>query len=135
MEMVTEAINRYGQLEITGYISVGNNPGDMGSNLTAVNFGSGFIPVQLSVSSHHACAVAASGDAACWGSNWQGQLGANYSSDDPSNVPLDVEGVYDIVYIMAGSWATCALDIYNDLRCWGANVAGQVCANSCHHDV
>ena len=56
----------------------------------------------------HTCALAASGEAECWGSDSHGQ----------SSPPADVT----FLQISAGGNTTCGLQVGRSLVCWGADV-------------
>ena len=73
----------------------------------------------------HACAVLATGEAFCWGSNSQGQLGNGIPQDSPLPVHLAQVG-NNVIHVSAGSSHTCAITSTNKLFCWGNNNAGQI---------
>ena len=80
---------------------------------------------------HHACALLDNGDVRCWGKNDFGQLGYAHTNDigddelpsSASRVPLGSATVTDLT---AGANHTCALFSFGQIRCWGANDAGQL---------
>ena len=84
-------------------------------------------PVQLAAGDAHSCALTEGGDVWCWGSNSNGQLGADpakvHSSTAPILVPRD-----GVVYsqLAAGGNSSCALTPEQSALCWGANGAGQL---------
>ncbi len=86
--------------------------------------------VKISAEGGHSCALLEHGDAYCWGSNTVGQLGYgnldNIGDDEPATEggPLDVGG--SVVQIDAGFFHTCALNEFNEVRCWGSNDYGQL---------
>ncbi len=86
--------------------------------------------VAITAGGAHTCALLEDGDAYCWGSNGFGQLGYgninDIGDDEPATAggPLDLGGA--IVQIDGGFFHTCALNEFNEVRCWGNNDAGQL---------
>jgi len=78
---------------------------------------------------NHTCALLRERVVKCWGANNFGQLGAPGGTFSPS-VPVQVALVADAVSITAGFFHTCALASDGSVRCWGANIAGQLGAPS-----
>ncbi|HQR18044.1 MAG TPA: DUF4214 domain-containing protein [Gemmatimonadales bacterium] len=73
----------------------------------------------------HACAIDAAGGAYCWGANGSGQLGDGSFTD--SNRPRAVTGLASGVAALAvGGEHTCALTTGGGVKCWGANLFGQL---------
>lgn len=79
------------------------------------------VPVQVEGMWRHACARTASGRVACWGSNEQGQVGAD-SDGTPYVVPLPLPATS----IATGTDFTCALLSDRSVWCWGSNTAAQL---------
>lgn len=77
----------------------------------------------------HSCAIK-SGNVYCWGSNLNGQLGAN-SMVDKSNTPVQVVSVAgvgpleNVSDLSAGAYHTCALS-EGIVYCWGLNTSRQL---------
>lgn len=80
--------------------------------------------VSLSVGATHACSLLRGGGAACWGSNFDGQLGDGTEHDAPT--PVRVAGLARALEITAGDFATCARLEDGSVRCWGRSYAGQL---------
>jgi alpha-tubulin suppressor-like RCC1 family protein len=78
----------------------------------------------LSVGLAHACAVAASGAAYCWGNNYVGQLGTGDTAS--SRVPAPVAGAHAFRSISAGESHTCGVATDGATWCWGSNASGQL---------
>lgn len=84
----------------------------------------------------HTCAVRANGGAACWGSNFRGQLGNNDPTEAPVPAPAAVP-INNATGVTGGDAHTCALRANGTVFCWGRNRFGAVGAasNSDQHDV
>jgi alpha-tubulin suppressor-like RCC1 family protein len=73
--------------------------------------------VDISVGLYHACAVLNTGAVKCWGNNYMRQLGnpvKNYNQ-----IPVDVEGLTDVIGIDSGWYHTCAVLKDGRVKCWG----------------
>lgn len=81
--------------------------------------------VDLALGEDHSCAARASGGVACWGDNFNGQLGDG-SLAARSLVPVAVGGIDDAIRVASGAAFTCALRRSGAVSCWGANFAGQL---------
>ena len=86
---------------------------------------------QVATGDSHACALLADKTIACWGRNNEGQLGngrigggsifLNYEA-----APVAVLAVVGGTAVSAGGNNTCALTADSTMKCWGANLDGQV---------
>ena len=84
----------------------------LGSNVMAVSAGN-----------FTTCALTTAGDAKCWGSNNNGQLGNG--STTSSRIPVDVTGLETAaVAIVAGGDHGCVVDADGRLSCWGGHQYG-----------
>ncbi len=76
---------------------------------------------QVAAGGEHACAITSRGDAYCWGSNADGQLGNGNKSNTPSLTAVAVVGGYRFVSIAASKYTTCAITSRGNAYCWGAD--------------
>jgi hypothetical protein len=76
----------------------------------------------LAVGGYHGCALAAGGDAFCWGSNDDGQTGAGAAD----SVPRLVTGGHAWRQLTAGRYHSCGVTTANQAYCWGDNQTGQL---------
>ncbi|WP_295394559.1 RCC1 domain-containing protein [uncultured Thiodictyon sp.] len=84
---------------------------------------------QVSAGTAHTCALATDGTAACWGDNWNGQLGNGTNTNSWVPVAVDRSGVLNgktIAQVSAGASYTCALATDGTAACWGYNGYGQL---------
>ena len=65
----------YGQLGYGDTDNRGDNAGEMGDNLPAVDLGTGLKAKAITSSNGHSCALLDNGSVKCWGKNTFGQLG------------------------------------------------------------
>jgi alpha-tubulin suppressor-like RCC1 family protein len=74
----------------------------------------------LAAGSSHTCALLVDGRVACWGDNFEGQLGTGDTR--ASSRPTLVPGVSGATAIAAGGDHSCALISDGTVRCWGSSV-------------
>jgi len=102
--------------------NVGDQPGEMGANLVAINFG-GLKATQISISiSPHACALLENNSIACWGNNTVGQLGTGTTFEQSSNGPLqtvDLGSPSKATSVAVGPAKACATFENGFIKCWG----------------
>lgn len=98
----------------------------------------GNIFTRLGAGDEHICAVAADGEASCWGhSAYDGRLGIGINSGPEmcdergsnyaypcSTTPATVTGGHDFRQIMGGKSHSCAVDAAGSVWCWGLNNDG-----------
>lgn len=121
--------NGAGQLGLEDANARGDGPGEMGSNLPAVDLGPGAVVEAITAGAAHTCAILAGGGVKCWGENASGQLGLGTTEnrgDDVhemgSSLPLVDLGSGDTaVAIAAGAAHTCAVLADGGVKCWGSD--------------
>ena len=91
----------------------------------------------ISTYSGHKCALSDAGDVYCWGTSSAGQLGANPSNSNSrvsATSPVLVNGFGNFgqqgrniaTQVSVGGYHTCAILDTGLVKCWGANVMGQL---------
>jgi len=70
------------------------------------------------------CAVLSNGSVACWGFNYDGELGNGESTD--SYTPVLASGITTATAVSTGNYHTCALLANGSVACWGYNSDGQL---------
>ncbi|MCA9555324.1 MAG: hypothetical protein KC933_35150 [Myxococcales bacterium] len=80
--------------------------------------------LDLAVGELHACAVVASDDVRCWGSNRFGQLGDG--DEIPETVLVPIADLTGVQHLVAGDRHTCALQEGGAVTCWGDATYGQL---------
>lgn len=115
--VTTAGYNSYGQL--------GNGSTSDGYYLNGSSFAQGAWPISVAAGLYHTCAVVSpNGIVQCAGSNGQGQLGDNTTTNRTTAV--QVIGLTNAVAVTAGDAHTCALKSDNTVWCWGSNMNGQL---------
>ncbi len=117
-----------------GYGELGD--GTFVASLAPVNTVGAESGITAVTASHRlSCALGAGGALACWGDNGAGQLGVgSFGVNAPflrptrrNATPIDVAGLgAPAATIHPGNGSTCAVTTGGALKCWGANVNGQL---------
>ncbi|MFN3202042.1 MAG: fibrinogen-like YCDxxxxGGGW domain-containing protein [Bradymonadia bacterium] len=130
--------NDFGQLGQGNTAIRGDDINDMGDLLPAVALGTGRTALDLTTGADHSCALLDNGRLKCWGYNGSGQLGqgdtahrgdgANEMGDNLAVIDLGgaVGAGLTVLAVAAGDDHTCALRDDNTVKCWGANISGQL---------
>ena len=77
--------NQYGKLGVGNTASVGENVNQLNDNLKFTVLGSNFIPKQVTLGSHHGCALSTINDIKCWGNGGSGKLGQGNTNNIGDN--------------------------------------------------
>ncbi|MBL8777046.1 MAG: carboxypeptidase regulatory-like domain-containing protein [Acidimicrobiales bacterium] len=128
--------NNFGQLGLGDTFPRGDEPGEMGDNLPAVNLGTGRTAVAIDTGALHSCALLDDGTVKCWGLNSSGELGLGDTTargDGPGemgdNLPTANLGTGRTATALGigpdGRFACVRLD-NGAVRCWGLNSSGQL---------
>jgi alpha-tubulin suppressor-like RCC1 family protein len=84
-----------------------------------------FDSTSLAAGAAHTCALTITGDAYCWGSNSDGQLGVGVGTVRDS-VARPVAGGFVFSKLFAGEYHTCGVTTGGGAYCWGRNSSGQL---------
>jgi len=110
------------------------NQADM-TAASAINFGgvAGVGAIALSGGGSHTCATLANGESTCWGAGGSGQLGLTpptptHFGDNAGEATLNdrVGAMSDVMMSFSATDTSCHINSQRDLRCWGANSAGNL---------
>ncbi len=127
--------NNRGQLGYDDTTDRGDNGGEMGNALPAVNLGTGRTAVAISAGDYQTCAILDNGDTKCWGSNSSGEAGLGSIADtDVGNAAGEMAALQPInfgtgrraIEIASGQFFTCARLDDDTVKCWGRNAEGQL---------
>ncbi len=135
--------NLTGQLGYEDTNTRGDDPGEMGEALPAVDLGPSAEVVDIVVATgnyvesgsvHHSCALLSTGEVKCWGANGQGELGLGDTTPrggQPGTMgnalpAVDLGSGRTAKRLFASNQSTCALLDDDSLKCWGKGQAGQL---------
>jgi alpha-tubulin suppressor-like RCC1 family protein len=127
--------NSFGQLGKNSTTPIGFSTGQMAA-LTAIAFGIGPTPTQITAGEGHNCALFSDNNVRCWGRNARGQLGRDTTTNlGDTTHPIAGIAAVDLggataYSVSAGAFHSCAVidDGMNPdkLKCWGDNTQGQL---------
>ena len=92
--------------------------------LTVAATASIFHAASVTVGGGFACALSETGQAFCWGWNYQGQVG-NGTVGEPVRVPTPVAGDLVFTVLTAAGDHVCGLTAGGMAYCWGGNASGE----------
>jgi len=124
--------NNDGRLGLGDMVNRGDNPGQMGATLPAVDLAASALEVAAGY--NHSCARLSTGNVKCWGRNADGQLGLGDTQnrgDTPgemgANLPtVDLGAGRKALQLVAGAHFNCARLDNSQVKCWGENGSGQL---------
>jgi cysteine-rich repeat protein len=125
-------LNENGQLGLGDSENRGDDPGEMGDELPAVDLGVGYAAKALALGSQHTCALLSNDTVKCWGWQHSTGIGATDSRGDQAgemgeSLPIVKLGARRSVRALsAGNSTTCALLDDYTVKCWGNNGYGQL---------
>jgi alpha-tubulin suppressor-like RCC1 family protein len=79
----------------------------------------------VSAGDNHTCAINKDKQLYCWGKNYNGQLGIGTDGWTDQHAPYLLT-LASVSAIALGGQHTCAINMFNQLYCWGDNVNGQL---------
>ena len=108
-----------------------NGAGQLGDGSTTEHLtptdviGLGGTAIALVAGDSYTCALMQPGSVKCWGANNAGQLGDGATT--PASFPVSVAGLNSgVVALTAGAEHSCVLLQSGSVKCWGANLSGQL---------
>lgn len=124
--------NAYGQLGLGDTNSRGDQAGEMGDALPAVNLGTGRFAHSLFLGGNSSCALLDNGTLKCWGQNNWGRLGlgdTNNRGDGPGEMgdalpAIDLGSGRSATFVAVGHNSMCAVLDNQTLKCWGGGGQG-----------
>jgi alpha-tubulin suppressor-like RCC1 family protein len=127
--------NEYGQLGQGDQEARGDEPGELGAALPAIDLG-GSPVVELTAGYRFVCARLASGAIKCWGRNASGQLGQgdlDHRGDAPGEmgsalgaIDLGLPAGVSVVQLSSGLIHSCAVLASGSVKCWGGGLSGRL---------
>ncbi len=81
---------------------------------------------KITLSSRHSCGLDLEGQAYCWGSNYNGELGIGDKAVLYKDIPTKVFSDVFFKDIASGYHYSCGLDKEGKVYCWGNNESGQL---------
>ncbi|MFZ9818862.1 MAG: RCC1 domain-containing protein [Ilumatobacteraceae bacterium] len=129
--------NSDGQLGYGDTANRGDQSGEMGTSLQAVQFPTGRSARTVAAGANHTCAILDNSSVICWGLNDYGQLGQNSTTSigDTSTTkvedttPIDLGVGRTALALAAGDSHTCAILDNSSVKCWGAGGNGRLGVN------
>ena len=131
--------NTNGQLGLGDTNHRGDQTGEMGDALPAVDLGTGVTATAIAAGFNFACAIVGggsvpSGSVKCWGANGDGQLGqgdANARGDGANEMgdslpAVNIGAGRTAKMIVAGNTYVCVIRDNDSVVCWGANASHQL---------
>ena len=121
-ELYCWGTNNYGEL------GTGSGSGNSPTPKKVDSLPGGLGAANVSVGSHHTCALLTDGNVSCWGNSADGALGVNLSSYSVNQysplTPVDLGSSRKAIQIESGAGHTCALLDDGNVSCWGNNNNG-----------
>jgi len=131
--------NTHGELGLGDAVQRGDDAGEMGNGLPAINLGCGRTAKRLTATYFNTCAELDNGQTKCWGAAFTGMLGIGPSGargDEPGDMGDNLPS-FNFGSSRCGSSIKsfgsgfafhygCALLDNNTVKCWGANSYGQL---------
>jgi alpha-tubulin suppressor-like RCC1 family protein len=133
--------NAYGQLGLGDTEDRGDQPGEMGDNLPAVELGAGRTASYIAAEGFTSCAILDNDSVKCWGKNTWGQLGQG-DTDDRGGNPDEMGDSLPAIQLGTTSppiqlsmtdGSVCVLFLDLTVKCWGLGQAGALGTGNENH--
>ncbi|HMQ26612.1 MAG TPA: hypothetical protein PKA98_11545, partial [Acidimicrobiales bacterium] len=126
--------NQTGQLGQGDTDDRGDDAGEMGGTLPAVNLGSGRTATAITTGRNHTCVRLDTANVKCWGDNQEGQLGLGDTANRGDGAgemggflpPSAVGTGRSALAVTAGNDHVCVVLDNATLKCWGDNTSGRL---------
>jgi len=126
--------SKFGESGLQDAITRGDNAGEMGNALPAVDLGAGRTAVSVTAYGDHTCALLDDASVKCWGFNDYGQLGlgdtvtrGGWPGSMGDNLPpVAFPPQRNARALSVGASHSCAILDNGDLSCWGRNGRGEL---------
>ncbi|MFN3198710.1 MAG: hypothetical protein ACE366_09910 [Bradymonadia bacterium] len=126
--------NPYGQLGLGDVSARGDEPGEMGDALPAVDLGTGRTAISVATGTSNACAILDDGSVKCWGRSFFGESGAGDAltrGDEPGEMGDALPAVAlgtdrTATQLALSDFSSCALLDNGGVKCWGRNSFGNL---------
>ncbi|AZZ37202.1 hypothetical protein CIK05_10530 [Bdellovibrio sp. qaytius] len=125
--------NSSGQLGQEHANNLGDDAGEMGDSLPAINLGASRTATAIATGEQHSCALLDNSTVKCWGYNFYGQLGQGNSTtkgvgagEMASLTSINLGTSRTAIAISSGRNHTCALLDNSQVKCWGENTDGEL---------
>ncbi len=123
-----------GRLGLGDTVNRGDQPGEMGDSLPAVNLGTGRTATAITAGVGHTCALLDNATVKCWGNNSYGGLGLGdtaHRGDGPGEMGDSLPAVSlgtgrTATAVTVGQYHSCALLDDATVKCWGYNTYGEL---------
>lgn len=124
--------NQFGELGQGDTTNRGDNAGEMGDNLKAIDLGTGRTAMAIASGADHTCALLDDATVKCWGKNFAGQLGYGDTNPRGTGAMGDTLKAVNLgtgrtaKAIAMGASSSCAVLDDGTVKCWGSNSYGQL---------
>eukprot|EP00903_Cladosiphon_okamuranus_P015667 g14469.t1 len=130
---VANGFGNFGQLGTGNNETLGDEDGEMGDDLMAVDLGENTVQ-EVAAGQSHTCVLLTGGNVTCFGLNLYGQLGLGDTISRGLSAADMGEGLAFVdlgegrtaTRISCGQHHTCAILDNGDLKCWGNNMHGML---------
>ena len=134
-----------GQLGQGNQENIGDEAGEMGYNLKAIDLGTNRTAKQIATGSYHTCAVLDNDNVKCWGHGGSGQLGQGNTwsvggeegsmGDNLKAIDSGTNRTAKQVATNPRGYHVCALLDNDNVKCWGYAYDGQLGQGSYANDI